>query len=160
VTTRVVREGVRALVLDHDDRILLARMVAPRSGEEWWVTPGGGIDPGEEPEPALRRELREETGLEEFQLGPVVWTRHDVFRWGDRTLDQREQIFLVHVEAFEPSPQLSRSQLAEEGMYDLRWWTLDELATSDANFAPRRIVRFLRQLLEEGPPRVPIDVGV
>jgi 8-oxo-dGTP diphosphatase len=160
VTTRVVREGVRALVLDPDDRILLARMVAPGSGEEWWVTPGGGVDPGEELELALRRELREETGLEQFKLGPLVWTRHDVFPWGDRTLDQREQIFLVRVDTFEPRPQLSRSQLAEEGMYDLRWWTLDELAASDANFAPRRIVRFLRQLLEEGPPPVPIDVGV
>ena len=157
---RVVREGVRALVLDPSDRVLLARMVEPATGEEWWVTPGGGIDPGEAPEPALRRELREETGLERFELGPVIWTRHDVFPWGDRTLDQREQIFLVRVEAFEPQPRLSKTQLADEGMHGLRWWTLDELDTSDANFAPRRIVRFLRQLLEEGPPAVPIDVGV
>jgi 8-oxo-dGTP pyrophosphatase MutT (NUDIX family) len=157
---RLVREGVRALLLDRDDRVLLARMVEPVTGEEWWVTPGGGVDPGEQPEPALRRELHEETGLEDFELGPVIWTRHDVFPWGDKTLDQREQIFLVRVGAFEPRPLLSTAQLAEEGMHELRWWTLDELATSGANFAPRRIVRFLRQLLEEGPPTAPIDVGV
>jgi hypothetical protein len=47
-----------------------------------------------------------------------------------------------------------------EGVHELRWWTLDELASADTNFAPRRIVRFLRQLLEEGPPTTPIDVGV
>jgi 8-oxo-dGTP pyrophosphatase MutT (NUDIX family) len=157
---RVVRAGVRALLLDPDDRLLLARMVEPATGEEWWVTPGGGVDAGEEPEFALRRELREETGLEEFELGPVIWTRHDVFPWGGKTLDQREQIFLVRVSAFDPRPMLSKAQLANEGMHDLRWWTLEELATSDANFAPRRIVRFLRQLLEEGPPPAPIDVGV
>jgi 8-oxo-dGTP pyrophosphatase MutT (NUDIX family) len=148
------------LVLDPDDRLLLVRMVEPSSGEEWWVTPGGGVDPGEDSEHALRRELREETGLDAFELGPPVWRRHDVFPWGDRTLDQQEQIFLVRVPAFEPRPSLSRAQLADEGVHELRWWTLGELAGSDANFAPRRIVRFLRQLLEEGPPPTPIDVGV
>jgi 8-oxo-dGTP diphosphatase len=158
--TLVVREGVRALMLDPHDRVLLTRMVAPVTGEEWWVTPGGGIDRGEEPELALRRELREETGLEEFELGPPVWTRREVFPWGDKTLDQTERIFLVRVEAFEPRPALSPEQLVDEGVHELRWWTVGELEASDANFAPRRIVRFLRQLLEEGPPPVPIDVGV
>jgi 8-oxo-dGTP pyrophosphatase MutT (NUDIX family) len=158
--TRLVREGVRALVLDREDRVLLVRMVEPKTGEQWWVTPGGGVDPDEEPARALRRELQEETGLEQFELGPVVWTRREVFPWAGKTLDQSEQIFLVRVLTFEPRPLLSRAELADEGVHELRWWTLDELATSGANFAPRRIVRFLRELLEEGPPTTPIDVGV
>lgn len=158
--TTLVREGVRGLVLDDDDRVLLVRMVEPRTGEQWWVTPGGGVDAGEEPARALRRELREETGLDEFELGPLVWTRREVFPWAGKTLDQTEQIFLVRVPAFEPRPLLSKVQLANEGVRGLRWWTLDELAASDANFAPRRIVHFLRELLEEGPPAAPIDVGV
>jgi ADP-ribose pyrophosphatase YjhB (NUDIX family) len=158
--TVVVREGVRALVLDPADRILLVRFVNPESGEEFWATPGGGIDPGEELDAALRRELREETGLEDVELGPVVWTRRHVFPWAGKTLDQSERIALVRVPAFEPRPLLTAEQLVEEGVHELRWWTLGELTVSGANFAPRRIVRFLRQLLEEGPPTTPIDVGV
>lgn len=158
--TVVVREGVRALVLDPDDRILLVRFVNPESGEEFWATPGGGIDPGETLEDALKRELREETGLADVELGPVVWTRRHVFPWGGRTLDQSERIALVRVSAFEPQPLLTAEQLVDEGVHELRWWTLDELESARANFAPRRIVRFLRQLLEEGPPPAPIDVGV
>lgn len=157
--TLVVRQGVRALVLDPDDRILLVRFVNPQTGEEFWATPGGGIDPGEELEDALRRELREETGLEHVELGPVVWTRRHVFPWAGKTLDQSERIALVRVPAFEPQPLLTPGQLIEEGVHELRWWTLGELEVSGANFAPRRIVRFLRQLLEEGPPPAPIDVG-
>jgi 8-oxo-dGTP diphosphatase len=158
--TVVVREGVRALVLDPDDRVLLVRFVNPESGEEFWATPGGGIDPGEDLDSALRRELREETGLEGVELGPVVWTRRHVFPWAGKTLDQSERIAVVRVAAFEPKPVLTEDQLIDEGVHELRWWTLGELTMSGANFAPRRIVRFLRQLLEEGPPPTPIDVGV
>lgn len=158
--TLVVRQGVRALLLDPEDRVLLVRFVNPETGEEFWATPGGGLDPGEVLEDGLRRELREETGLAEADIGPVVWTRRHVFPWAGRTLDQSERIALVRSPAFEPRPGLTPAQLVEEGVHELRWWTLDELARSDANFAPRRIVRFLRQLLEEGPPPVPIDVGV
>ncbi len=155
-----VRHGVRALVLDPDDRILLVRFVNPETGEEFWATPGGGLDPGEDLETGLRRELREETGLEEPEIGPVVWTRRHVFPWAGRTLDQSERIALVRTEAFAPRPVLTPAQLVDEGVHELRWWTLGELEDSDANFAPRRIVRFLRQLLEEGAPPAPIDVGV
>lgn len=158
--TVIVRHGVRALVLDPDDRILLVRFVNPETGEEFWATPGGGLDPGEDLETGLRRELREETGLEDFELGPVVWTRRHVFPWAGRTLDQSEQIALVRTLAFDPRPELTTEQLVDEGVHELRWWTLGELEASDADFAPRRIVRFLRQLLEEGAPRAPIDVGV
>jgi ADP-ribose pyrophosphatase YjhB (NUDIX family) len=158
--TLVVRRGARALLLDPDDRILLVRFVNPESGEEFWATPGGGLDPGEDFERGLRRELREETGLEDAPIGPVVWTRRHVFPWAGRTLDQSERIALVRVPAFEPRPALTPEQLVDEGVHELRWWTLEELETSGTNFAPRRIVGFLRQLLEEGVPPAPIDVGV
>lgn len=158
--THVVRQGVRALVLDPEDRVLLVRFVNPETSEEFWATPGGGLDPGEALEDGLRRELREETGLEDVAIGPVVWKRRHVFPWAGKTLDQSERIALVRVAAFEPRPLLTARQLVEEGVHELRWWTLGELTVSDANFAPRRIVGFLRQLLEEGPPPTPIDVGV
>jgi ADP-ribose pyrophosphatase YjhB (NUDIX family) len=158
--TAVVREAARALVLDPDDRVLLVRFVNPDTGAEFWTTPGGGVDPGEGLEAALRRELREETGLEKVEFGAVVWTRREVFPWAGRTLDQREQVVLVRVPAFEPRPALGREGLAAEDVHEVRWWTLAEIEASDSTFYPTRFAHFLRELLTDGPPGEPIDVGI
>jgi 8-oxo-dGTP pyrophosphatase MutT (NUDIX family) len=61
------RNGVRALVLDPDDCVLLVHFAFPPCP---WAAPGGGLDPRESDEHALRRELAEEVGLDEFELGP------------------------------------------------------------------------------------------
>ncbi len=51
-----------ALVLDAEGRVLLLKHTF-RSGSGWGI-PGGFLEKGEQPEDALRRELREEVGLE------------------------------------------------------------------------------------------------
>jgi 8-oxo-dGTP diphosphatase len=56
-------------LLVRDGRALLARRaVEPRRG--YWDVPGGFLEEGEEPLDGLRREYREETGLE---VEPVEW---------------------------------------------------------------------------------------
>ncbi|HEX8353669.1 MAG TPA: NUDIX hydrolase [Pyrinomonadaceae bacterium] len=51
-----------AVVSDEGGRVLLLRHVL-RKGSGWGI-PGGFLNAGEQPEDAIRRELREETGLE------------------------------------------------------------------------------------------------
>ena len=153
-----VRHAARAVVLDPDDRILLVRWVNEDNGVDVWLTPGGGIDEGEDEAAALRRELREETGLESFEPGPTIWSRRHSFPWYERTVDQRETFVLVRVPAFEPRPD--PAALDAEGVEEVRWWALDELEASDAMFSPRRLAALLRELLEDGAPPEPHDVGV
>jgi ADP-ribose pyrophosphatase YjhB (NUDIX family) len=153
-----LRRGVRAIVLDPDDRILLVRF---QHGEEtWWAPPGGGVEPGETDEHALERELAEECGLRGCRLGTCIWTREHVFEGMAGFGGQRERLYLVRTDRFEPAPEWTAEQLASEGMVEQRWWTLGELERSDAVFAPRRLAPLLRALLREGPPRAPVDVGV
>jgi G:T/U-mismatch repair DNA glycosylase/ADP-ribose pyrophosphatase YjhB (NUDIX family) len=153
-----LRRAVRAVVLDPAERILLVRFDWP--GRTVWAPPGGGIEPGETAEQAIVRELGEECGLRDLELGPCVWTREHWFAelpgWGG----QAERIYLVRTEAFEPAPEWTAEQLAGEGIGGQRWWTPEELEASEAVFAPRRLPELLRDLLRDGVPPEPIDVGI
>lgn len=57
------RVSVKALVLDDQKRFLLLK-----EDNDMWELPGGGLDFGEEPHEALRRELKEEMGLEAVSI--------------------------------------------------------------------------------------------
>ncbi len=154
-----IRQGVRAVVLDPADRVLLVRFQFPETS--LWATPGGGIDEGESPEEAIVRELGEEVGLDVLELGPWIWTREHVFPFLDGRWDgQAERFVLVRTPAFEPAPRFTAEQLAAEYVAGMRWWTPAELEASDELFAPRRLPELVAALLRDGPPGEPVDVGV
>jgi TDG/mug DNA glycosylase family protein len=153
-----LREAVRAVVLDPDDRVLLVRFEFPEG--VWWSCPGGGIEPGETDEHAIARELAEEAGIRDYELGPCVWTREHWFRMPKLYAGQRERIYLVRAPAAEPRPELSWDALRAEGVTDVRWWTLEKLESGDEVFAPRRLPALVRELLAVGLPAEPRDVGV
>ena len=135
------RQAVRGLVLDGERRVLLVRFQHPVSGDAWWATVGGGVDPGESDEEALRRELHEEAGLSDFDIGPLIHTREHTFAWDRRLIDQRERIYLVRVDAHEAVPTID---VTAEGVTDVRWWTLDELASPVEEVVPGNLLEIIR----------------
>ncbi|MBO0685985.1 MAG: DNA mismatch repair protein MutT, partial [Candidatus Dormibacteraeota bacterium] len=76
-----------------------------------------------------------------------------------RSYRQLERFFLARVAAFEPRPG-SFTADEEEMLREHRWWTPEEIAASPERFAPRRLGSLLRQLLSDGPPPTPLDVGL
>lgn len=64
-TTREVVEHnncVAIVPIDADDNVLLVKQFRQAIDKELLEIPAGGIDPGEDPETAVQREMREETG--------------------------------------------------------------------------------------------------
>lgn len=154
-----LRQGVRALVLDPDGRVLLVRFEFPHAVV--WAAPGGGIEPGETPHAALQRELVEEAGLSAAEIGPQIWKRKHVFPFLDGSYDgQVERFYLVRTETFEAAPTMPWEELRREYVTRIRWWSLEELHAADDLFAPRKLPQLVSRLIEEGPPTLPFDAGV
>jgi 8-oxo-dGTP diphosphatase len=67
--------GVRVIILDDENRILLVRQ--NHEGRDFWLVPGGGIESGETSLAAAEREVLEETGLE-VMIGRMIWHIEEV----------------------------------------------------------------------------------
>jgi 8-oxo-dGTP diphosphatase len=67
-----------AALVDQDNRVLLSKRPEGKSLAGLWEFPGGKVDAGETPEEALRRELKEELGIEvcETCLAPFTFASH------------------------------------------------------------------------------------
>ena len=65
-------------LVDPDGRVLLAQRPAGKAMAGLWEFPGGKVDPGETPEAALIRELREELGIDTWEscLAPLTFASH------------------------------------------------------------------------------------
>jgi 8-oxo-dGTP diphosphatase len=77
VPEKTVLVSAVALV-DVDDRVLIAQRPEGKSMAGLWEFPGGKVEPGETPEMALVRELREELDLDvaESCLAPIAFASH------------------------------------------------------------------------------------
>ena len=69
---------VACALIDADNRVLLAQRPQGKQLAGLWEFPGGKLEPGERPEPALIRELHEELGIDvkEACLAPLTFASH------------------------------------------------------------------------------------
>lgn len=147
------------VVLDPTDRILLinARDPMHRGGPGWWEIPGGGMDPRESTADTVRRELWEEAGIRDAQVGPCVWTQSVRFTFAGLRFDQDEWVHLARCDGT-ASPPGGLEALEALAFGEQRWWAIDDLVEQRPRTIPYRMIEFLPALLDGPPPAEPIDI--
>lgn len=151
------RRAARVLLLDAGGRLLLLRARDPsRPDLEFWVMPGGGLDEGEDFAQAAAREIWEETALD-VRLGPWIWTRYHEHLWNGRPAAQYERFYVATTPLDRPA---LAGQAPDSYITGYHWWTAEEIAASDHDFAPRSLGAILPAILRGEYPAIPVDCGI
>ena len=133
------RRAARIVLLDPAGRVLLFRLGADQDpdGHGYWYLPGGGIHPFERVEDAARRELREETGIRDVTVGPVIGERRGVrFAFRGRPMVQDEWYVAGRIPAASGvgAGRPGDGEHVQVGAH--RWWRPADLAASGETVFP------------------------
>ena len=126
---KTVRLVVAALILRGEELLICQRRPDQPLGSKWEF-PGGKMEPGETAEEALKRELKEELGIDATISTRIAHIRHNYRSGGAVDL----QFFVVNEYAGEITNLIFQ---------DIRWCPLRNLPQYDFLTADRNLVRDL-----------------
>lgn len=126
----------------------------PEQSDFWW-TPGGGIDIGESPEQATKRELWEEVGLADAHLSDPILVRSCVFPLDNIWYEGFETFFWVKTPTgFEPHPQ-QWEEIESQVIQEIRWLSVAEIRSLTVPVYPQCLADLANHVLSSGPPTTP-----
>lgn len=147
-----VRNNSRAFILNENNEILLQKFEFRFTGKMkiLWVTPGGGVEEGENFKQALERELYEELGLKIDVEDGSILALDIPFNGKNGKFISHEVYYLIRL----PKNTVFSLNNMEEGeknaFHNIRWWNLDELKETKEEFEPKDQILDLLTSQENG----------
>ena len=156
----IERRAARAILIAQQ-KILLIHTYIPDSDKLIWLCPGGGVEADETYEQCLYREVFEETGLRIQQHSGLAWQRAPTFQLRGKRYRQEERYFIVPCSAFEPTTQYNPAAEEADIFRGFKWWSVAEIQSATTEiFVPLKLANYLAQIVDQGCPINPIDVGL
>jgi 8-oxo-dGTP pyrophosphatase MutT (NUDIX family) len=144
-----LRHSARVLLFDEHNHILLIRFVAQREDGPFvfWVTPGGEVEPGEDPRTAAARELHEELGITPaLSAEPVHEESGGTYTHLGETVRNHDTFFAASCRHDEPHLiGVTEEEIAL--MQEARWWSLAELGDTSERVFPAQLADISRHVL-------------
>lgn len=106
-----------------------------------WGLPKGHLESAESPVDAALREVAEETGLSDLELGPELGTIDWHFRAGGRLIHKYCRFYLMASVDGDAVPEL------EEGITECRWLPVDEAIATVSYDNARNVLETAAQIL-------------
>jgi 8-oxo-dGTP pyrophosphatase MutT (NUDIX family) len=154
MTGRTFRVGGRLLLIDPDDRVLLIHETYELHGtaRTHWLTPGGGVEAGEDPRQTAVREALEETGIEVALApdAPEVLTTRRHWSWRQLHFDQEDHFFAARVPSGLAVRPRGLTDVEQVTLLGHRWWSRAELAGTSETILPPGLADLLGRLLSTG----------
>ena len=149
----IIRRTSRIVLVSPAETFLLMMTQAPdSSGFSRWITPGGGVDPGESHLEAAHRELFEETGRQFPITSEPVWSCEFDVSWDQASHNRGYAEYFVAWadDEFEP---VSDFWTPEEhiDVTESKWWALDDLAQTTDPYEPMSLPDLFQRVLTERP---------
>jgi 8-oxo-dGTP diphosphatase len=123
-----LRLTVLGLFVDGDDVLMIHQITAPES--DCWDLPGGGLEPEEPLLEGLAREVREETGVTQFQVEQLLTVVESFFPQPERLL---HTVNIIYRCSANPRPTELSSDEPEIGPKGIQWLPIASLRQADCS---------------------------
>ncbi len=134
------RDLISRAVFRKNGAILVNQNQNQKTGEKYVALPGGHVDPGEDCQSALQREIEEELGAG-CEIGDLIFVCESVYAGRGESETSRHELTLFFEGEISGEKTDGERVLSPESDKDFRWLPLDELP--GANLLPSSVKQFL-----------------
>lgn len=147
------RNSARGILLNEAGEVLLMKYennspVDPKNPSvlQYWATPGGGIRDGEQHEDALRREIREELGIDKLTIGRLLGVRNIVLDLPSKGLvHSRERYYACWTNKDSILTHAGLTASERVVFRGAQWWPVEALSRNDFTIRPPNLLALVRE---------------
>lgn len=142
-----IRQCSRLMIVNEKNQLLLFQYKDEHSRDPFWATAGGELKKGETYLEAAKRELYEETGLEN-EIGDLIFEREDIFAVA-RSVPAlwQEKYFLVECSSESEVFAASWTEEEKSTIQKWSWWSLEDMQLNSTLFKPEILPSMLETIV-------------